>query len=360
MPGRPARRARQAISTGWLGAGGSALLFGIIVIAIYSAWVPPGWTVFASALMLAGAALAAGGLLGFLFGIPRTLSGQAGATETAVGVPANVPAYGANTNLEQISDWLTKILVGIGLAQFGAIRSGFTRLLATLVPALGGQPFSGAFAGAVLVYHSVLGFLMGWLLTRLLLAPALSESDRRVLALQTAADLAEAEGDTELAAQWRQEALSVLQQASPAAARYEELRRTAAPGPARTQQMEQIIAEARQDARKGDLDREQMRALFYRGADGLRIYVLGAMQANEELADLGVALAAITESRSAFEQYHGLELARRMLPGLDEDQRRRLAEVLRHQRGPQGRIKPGMDRWVLSQEILDALGSHTS
>jgi hypothetical protein len=190
------------------------------------------------------------------------------------------------------------------------------------------------------------------------LAPALSESDRRVLALQTAADLAEAEGDTELAAQYRQQALSLLQRASPTATRYEQLRRTAAPGPTRTWQMEQIIAEARLDARKGDLDREQTRGLFEQGVDGLRIYALGAMQASEDLADFEIALAAIAESRSAFEQYHGLELARRMLPGLDDGQRRRLVSVLQQQRGPEGWIKPGMDRWDLSQEILDAIGTN--
>jgi hypothetical protein len=353
---RPARKARQAISRSWLGAGASFVLFGMIVIAIYAARVPPGWTVFASTLMLAGAALAAGGLIGFLFGIPRTLTGETRAADATAGAGAIAPAYGANTNLEQISDWLTKILVGIGLAQFGAIRSGAIRLLAALAPSLGGRPFSGAFAGTVLVYHSVLGFLAGWLLTRLMLAPALSESDRRVLALQTAADLAESEGDMERAAQYRQEALSLLQRASPTASRYEQLRRTAAPGPTRTWQMEQMIAEAGQDARKGDLDREQTRALFEQGVDGLRIYALGAMQANEELADFEVALAAIAQSKSAFEQYHGLELARRMLPSLDDGQRRRLVEILQQQRGTGGWIKPGMDRWALSQEILDAIG----
>src|SRR5205085_11890184 len=35
------------------------------------------------------------------------------------------PLQSVNTNLEQISDWLTKILVGVGLTQFGSLRGNY-------------------------------------------------------------------------------------------------------------------------------------------------------------------------------------------------------------------------------------------
>ena len=54
-------------------------------------------------------AIAIGGLLGFLFGIPRTIQSNEKTRDEFRQV--------VNTNLEQISDWLTKILVGVGLTQ---------------------------------------------------------------------------------------------------------------------------------------------------------------------------------------------------------------------------------------------------
>src|SRR6266508_6277591 len=71
------------------------------------------WDILAVAALVAGGAFVAGGLLGFLFGIPRSLAGPEGSVDGA----AAGGAYRPNTNLEQISDWLTKILVGVGLVQ---------------------------------------------------------------------------------------------------------------------------------------------------------------------------------------------------------------------------------------------------
>lgn len=56
-----------------------------------------------------------GFLIGFLFGIPKVLQ----ANET-VAARAN-PQYRVNKNLEQISDWLTKIIVGLGLVQLRSV-----------------------------------------------------------------------------------------------------------------------------------------------------------------------------------------------------------------------------------------------
>jgi hypothetical protein len=192
---------------------GAALGAGFLAVIIYALQTANGWTVFASALMLACAAVLVGGTIGFLFGIPRTLTGDLG-PELPLGADRNsVLRYGANTNLEQISDWLTKILVGIGIAQFGAIRRGAGRLFTALAPSLGGQPTSVAFAGALMVYFGLLGFLTAWLLTRLFLAPALSEADRRILQTFLNAEVAEAKGDKDRAKELRQQALDLLEQA---------------------------------------------------------------------------------------------------------------------------------------------------
>lgn len=95
------------------------------------------------ALAIALAALAIGAFIGFLFGLPRTLtSGEArgearsdaalaasqdGADANATLAPTRLgpsgpaPGVAVNTNLEQISDWLTKIIVGVGLTKLESV-----------------------------------------------------------------------------------------------------------------------------------------------------------------------------------------------------------------------------------------------
>ena len=99
--------------------------------------------------MVAGAAFLGGVLVGILFGIPRTLQtdeppGDSLSSRTHVG-------YRVNTNLEQISDWLTKILVGIGLVQLPDIALAVGRLADAIADAMGGSSGSIVVAGGLLV-----------------------------------------------------------------------------------------------------------------------------------------------------------------------------------------------------------------
>jgi len=140
--------------------------------------------VLGTGLLLAGAALLGGALLGFLFGIPRSLQ-QQGAVEPVPAEGASTPpkgtagrgAYGANTSLEQISDWLTKILVGVGLTQLSSLPSSLTQFADFAIPGLGGFETSGVFAVAMLIYFVTCGFLMSYLWTRLKLGKAFGEAD---------------------------------------------------------------------------------------------------------------------------------------------------------------------------------------
>lgn len=149
------------------------IVVGTIPIAIY-AWALAGnvgSVVFSLALLLGLAALLGGGLIGFLFGVPRQLQEARAASD-----PGTV-GYAGNTNLEQISDWLTKILVGVGLTQILQIPGQLVRLAAFLAPALGNQSSSQVFALGLLGYFSVAGFLIGYLSTRLLLGRAFEQAD---------------------------------------------------------------------------------------------------------------------------------------------------------------------------------------
>ena len=120
-----------------------------------------------TAALICGASIAAGGLLGFLFGIPRTAPEGKNGTGTAGDASAeasNRLPYLPNTNLEQISDWLTKILVGVGLTQIGSLPLKLDGLAAYTAGCFAN---SKAMALAVLVYFSLAGFLIGFLWTRL-------------------------------------------------------------------------------------------------------------------------------------------------------------------------------------------------
>lgn len=131
-----------------------------------------------------GAALLVGGLLGFLFGIPRTLqrdlhreAPRNGANGDASAAPSQELSYQANTNLEQISDWLTKILVGVGLTQIASIKEALWRFSEHTISALGGFKSNGLFFSALLVYFLVCGFLLSYLWTRLYFAGELHQAD---------------------------------------------------------------------------------------------------------------------------------------------------------------------------------------
>ena len=117
--------------------------------------------------LLAGASTVVGGLFGFLFGIPRS-----GATVREGG-----GAYRPNTNLEQLSDWLTKILVGVGLTQIQDLSESFVWLVERAGPAVADGDLGNVAAGAVMVLYTVCGFVAGYLLTRLYLTGAFQRAD---------------------------------------------------------------------------------------------------------------------------------------------------------------------------------------
>ncbi|WP_147439314.1 hypothetical protein [Corallococcus sp. CA049B] len=164
---------------------GFALLCGLVVVALRQ-WAEPK-SFIPMALLWCFACVAVGSIVGFIFGIPRAL-------QQDVPVPSLPEAngfvshknpsgtrYRVNTNLEQISDWLTKIFVGLGLVQLQTLPERLHRAARTIATGLvvEGEKDAGAepFAMALLLYFLTLGFFGGYLLTRLYLASALAQAD---------------------------------------------------------------------------------------------------------------------------------------------------------------------------------------
>lgn len=68
-------------------------------------------------ILIGGASFGIGGLSGFLFGVPKILNPEI----SHIDIEKKRKIISQNDNLVQISDWLTKIIVGVGLTQLNNI-----------------------------------------------------------------------------------------------------------------------------------------------------------------------------------------------------------------------------------------------
>lgn len=147
-------------------------------------WTTTGQTFIA--LLWAAAWFAVAFVFGFLFGIPKALqspskptpptpSSNLHASDDADG--KDVKQLKVNTNLEEISDWLTKILVGATLTQLVKIP-GAIRNAADFMASTSGGTGPVPFAAAILIYFSAIGFFAGYVLTRMFFSLAFSRFDR--------------------------------------------------------------------------------------------------------------------------------------------------------------------------------------
>ena len=145
-----------------------------------------------SMLLWAAACLCAGGIVGFLFGIPKS-GGAArpkprGAMATSAAPDAATaeqePGSGTkpNTNLEEISDWLTKIIVGLTLVHLQDIEKRVQNISANAAASFAAAPSNSdvSFATALIATFSALGFLAGYLYTRLFIQGAFARSDNEL------------------------------------------------------------------------------------------------------------------------------------------------------------------------------------
>jgi hypothetical protein len=151
-----------------------ALIIGLGAVGLLSASCCSGTSSLATGTLLAGSAMASGALLGFVFGIPRAIQ-SAG---TPGGDTPSQPAYSVNTNLEQISDWLTKILIGVGLVQARDLLAIFKDASEAAAAAFKPCPVAASVASMIMVYFGLLGFIAFYLWTRIFLTQEFTRADR--------------------------------------------------------------------------------------------------------------------------------------------------------------------------------------
>jgi hypothetical protein len=158
------------------------LLFAMVVVAVllglFSHDGGAGVTVF----VLFAAAAAAGAGLGFLFGLPRARVSDLTADGSADGPPVPAKAstyYLTNSNLIKVSDWLTTIVIGLGLVNLGKLVPAVRSLSHALEAPLGSAPYSGAIGVAVLIVGLLSGFILDYLWTSIRVRELLEESERQ-------------------------------------------------------------------------------------------------------------------------------------------------------------------------------------
>lgn len=138
---------------------------------------------------------------------------------------------------------------------------------------------------------------------------------------------------------WESESLSpVLNRVTRAtlhhyARQYDQLRESTPPGNTRTGLMNSLFKDIVDSSRTLPVESSYARDLFAEGMPGTRLAALAVAEARPYPEAIDMAIAAIRNALSPFEQYHALRLARRGFKNSTEDQQTSLREALLFQEG---------------------------
>jgi hypothetical protein len=168
------------------------------------------------------------------------------------------------------------------------------------------------------------------------------------------AEQSEQAGEPEKAAELRSAAETLMQQVTPLATGYEDIRRTMQSGPARTAQMQAVFDRARVEARSLDLEPSEVRTLID-GTEGERIFALAAMREREGNRDFQALLNAVREPRKPFDHYQALLLAELMAPTLADEDRQELVRAICSHLRPRDTLRGDTSRWIVAHRILRSL-----
>lgn len=185
------------------------LISGAVILCAYSfsLGVDNFLSVISISTMIAFSSAIVGAFIGFIFGIPRTPASKD---------PENIAA---NTNLEEISDWITKIIVGVSLVQLNQIGGGIVELGHTLAEGLGNHPTSFVFSISTMIFYFVGGFFLGYLWSRIylpkILRASLEEGRLRQELSETKTKLIETKSKQDLQTEIRTEVDNIVLQSDP-------------------------------------------------------------------------------------------------------------------------------------------------
>jgi hypothetical protein len=190
---KTAEQKRQTVSL--LLAFWGTLAGGVFGILLYSC-AESGLRVFAVGLIVAAAAAIVGALFGFLFGLPRanddlSPAHDAGKNGAPAADPDGAPEHGGangrhaprpskpNNNLLEISDWLTKIIVGAGLVGLKDLTRWLGLVSQTIGTGAGLPDANGrVFGASVITFFFGWGFLFVYIQTRTIISLIFAATER--------------------------------------------------------------------------------------------------------------------------------------------------------------------------------------
>jgi len=171
-------------SKGWFDFTIASLVVATAVMCVVVGLVTKSFVLF----LFCAACVAAGFLVGFLFGFPRVVQGgltqedavQPGAT------PTTVPSIslGVNSNLGKVSDFVTATIVGLSIANLNQFPSFLRRIVNFVAPGVGitrSPAECRVIVLAALLYFTISGFLYGYVVTRTYLSRDFSFFDRNIV-----------------------------------------------------------------------------------------------------------------------------------------------------------------------------------
>jgi len=318
----------------WVALG--VLCIGILIAFFFGASMSGKATIF----MWMFACLLASSVIGFLFGIPKILQTPAKFGTDEAGT---VPSYQqlVNSNLTEISDWLTKIIVGLGLVNLTKIPPYLYSAAKVLgsglsTPQLMSAELALAFSYGIIIGFCCFGFLFGYISTRTYLAGLFSDADQNTLraltesANETAGQAQSALRKAELALSNPLDindnnSLTPEEQLGKLIVAYNHIRGTMPSGNARTSKAVETI-------KAMFLLSRQLKKFDVEGAlkstdDGIRISGFAYLYTNPNYKYIGALVDAIIKDPTNFGQYWGIQALRSVV---DSEQNANLDIVLKN------------------------------
>jgi hypothetical protein len=162
---------------------GSLMAIGFLVLLLYAIFSTPNWSdILSIVTMIMLASFSVGALIGFIFGIPRTLQ-----EDIKSGVKSN-------SNLEQLSDWLTKIIVGIGLVESKQVYELVKNLAMDLSQGFPNKSLGFGIVFSTLIFYFFGGFFISYIWSRIFLERIFQENldtEGRLTALEQTKNMQE-------------------------------------------------------------------------------------------------------------------------------------------------------------------------
>lgn len=134
---------------------------------------------------------------------------------------------------------------------------------------------------------------------------------------------------------------------------YDRMRKRMDAGDARTSLMNQLVGRVQTLGGQQHAG-EVAENIFRRDTDGGRIVGLALAVKDPQRQHVDLALSGIAKSRSAFEQYHALRLAQKLLSSLHPSAAAQLRQAIDSQIG-KTILESDPTRWVLAHKLLDEL-----